>query len=133
MSVQLPTLSASGWVSNIPEKLDRLIGYFIMSDHSQSHLFAGSIASLPHLIQNNAEDDSALIRETSSVLTALLGSYFDSAEVNVDLTHPTDEDPNRQNLRIDATVTQDGVRHSVGREIALVNSKVVDIFKINNG
>lgn len=133
MSVELPTLSASGWVMNTPEKLDRLVSYFIVSEASQSHLFAGQVASLPSIIQKNAENESGLVRDTTDALNSLLSRYFDSAEVSVDTAHPVADDPNRINLRVDAVVIDNGQRYSVGREITLVNSKVINIFNINNG
>ncbi|MNY80380.1 hypothetical protein D3C86_2213910 [compost metagenome] len=49
------------------------------------------------------------------------------------ITAVDDTNPDNINLRVDATVTQDAVIYSVGKEIQVINSKVVAIFDANNG
>lgn len=133
MAVQVPSLSASGWVGNISEKLDKLIGYFFISDFSQSQLYNGSIASLPYIIKTCAEDRSRLRSTTNKTLTNLLRPYFDSVQIDVQVLNDDPTDPGKVNLRVDATVTQDGTIYSVGKEIQTINGKVVAIFNANNG
>jgi hypothetical protein len=133
MAVQVPSLSASGWVGNISEKLDKLVGYFFVSDYSQSHLYKGSIASLPNIIKECAENQSLLISQTTKVLTNLLRPYFDRVQVDVTVTVEDPNKPNDINLNVDAQVGQDGVTYSVGKQLQIINSKVVAIFEANNG
>ena len=133
MSVQVPSLSASGWVGNISEKLDKLVGYFFVSDYSQSHLYRGNIASLPFIIKMATENQSLLISETTKVLTNLLKSYFDRVQVDVTATAEDPNKPGELTLQVDAEVTQDGVKYSVGKQLQIINSKVVAIFDANNG
>ncbi|MND14827.1 hypothetical protein D3C81_193540 [compost metagenome] len=133
MAVQVPSLSASGWVGNISEKCDKLIGYFFVSDFSQSLLYNGHIASLPYIIKECAENASLLRSETTKQLTNLLTPYFDSVQVDVQVLNDDPKDPGKINLRVDATVTQDGTIYSVGKEIQTINAKVVAIFNANNG
>lgn len=133
MSVQVPSLSASGWVGNISEKLDKLVGYFFVSDYSQSHLYRGNIASLPFIIKMATENQSLLISETTKTLTNLLKSYFDRVQVDVTATVEDPNKPGELTLQVDAEVTQDGVKYSVGKQLQIINSKVVAIFDANNG
>lgn len=133
MAVQVPSLSASGWVGNIAEKLDKLISYFFLSDFSQSHLYQGQVASLPNLIKECADNRSLLRTETKRVVTNFINPYFDTIQVDVTITAVDDTNPDNINLRVDATVTQDAVIYSVGKEIQVINSKVVAIFDANNG
>lgn len=133
MSVQVPSLSASGWVGNISEKLDKLVGYFFVSDYSQSHLYRGNIASLPFIIKMATENQSLLISETTKTLTNLLKSYFDRVQVDVTATAEDPNKPGELTLQVDAEVTQDGVKYSVGKQLQIINSKVVAIFDANNG
>lgn len=133
MSVQVPSLSASGWVGNISEKLDKLVGYFFVSDYSQSHLYRGNIASLPFIIKMATENQSLLISETTKALTNLLKSYFDRVQVDVTATAEDPNKPGELTLQVDAEVTQDGVKYSVGKQLQIINSKVVAIFDANNG
>lgn len=133
MAVQVPSLSASGWVGNISEKLDKLIGYFFVSEFSQSHLYRGNIASFPYIIKQCAENQSLLLSETTKVLTNLLKSYFDRVQVDVTVTNEDVNKPGELSLIVDAKVVQDGVTYSVGKELQIINAKVVAIFKANNG
>lgn len=133
MAVQVPSLSASGWVGNISEKLDKLVGYFFVSDYSQSHLYRGSIASLPYIIKECAENQSLLISQTTKNLTNLLRPYFDRVQVDVTVTVEDPNKPGELNLNVDAQVGQDGVTYSVGKQLQIINSKVVAIFEANNG
>jgi hypothetical protein len=133
MAVQVPSLSASGWVGNISEKLDKLISYFFLSDFSQSHLYQGQIASLPNLIKECADNRQLLRSETKRVVMNFINPYFDTIQVDVTITAVDDTNPDNINLRVDATVTQDATIYSVGKEIQVINSKVVAIFDANNG
>jgi len=133
MAVQVPSLSASGWVGNISEKLDKLISYFFLSDFSQSHLYQGQISSLPNLIKECADNRSLLRSETKRVVMNFITPYFDTIQVDVTISAVDETNPDNINLRVDATVTQDATIYSVGKEIQVVNSKVVAIFDANNG
>ncbi len=133
MAVQVPSLSASGWVGNISEKLDKLISYFFLSDFSQSHLYQGQISSLPYLIKECADNRSLLRSETKRVVMNFITPYFDTIQVDVTILAVDETNPDNINLRVDATVTQDATIYSVGKEIQVVNSKVVAIFDANNG
>ena len=133
MAVQVPSLSASGWVGNISEKLDKLVGYFFVSDFSQSHLYRDSIASLPYIIKTCTENQSLLLSETTKVLTNLLRPYFDRVQVDVTVAVEDANKPGELTLQVDAQVGQDGVTYSVGKQLQIINSKVVAIFDANNG
>ncbi|MNE63074.1 hypothetical protein D3C80_1584010 [compost metagenome] len=41
--------------------------------------------------------------------------------------------PGELTLQVDAQVGQDGVTYSVGKQLQIINSKVVAIFDANNG
>lgn len=133
MNVEIPTLSSSGWVGDVPEKLDKLLGYFLVSEASQSFLYEGSVASFPAMIQNNTEQPERLALQTKSSLVSLLGRYFDGVEVDSDARVEDPERPDLINLVLDIRVMADGKQYQAGRELALINSKVATIAKINNG
>jgi len=133
MAVQVPSLSASGWVGNISEKLDKLVGYFFVSDFSQSHLYRGNVASLPYIIKECTDNQSLLLSTTTKNLTNLLRPYFDRVQVDVTATVEDPSKPGEINLMVDAQVAQDGVTYSVGKQLQIINSKVVAIFDANNG
>lgn len=133
MNIEIPSLSASGWVGDVPEKLDKLLGYFLVSEKSQSFMFDGSIASFPAIIQNNTEQPDRLAGETRSTLVSMLSRYFDGAEVDAEATVPDDERPDLINLVLDIRIMVEGRQYYAGRELSLINSKVANIAEINNG
>jgi len=133
MNVEIPSLSASGWVGDVPEKLDKLLGYFLVSEKSQSFIFDGSVASFPAIIQNNTEQPMRLADETRSTLVTLLSRYFDGAEVDAEATTPDPDRPDLIDLSLDIRVLVNGQQYYAGRELSLINSKVAKIAEINNG
>lgn len=129
---KLPTVSTSGWVDDIAEKADRLLAYYFVSDFSQSNLHRGLVVSLPQQIQELGHDPDALQRGMQSSLEGYIGQYFESAQVSVDATIPNPADPSRIQVTVGIIVTENGVRHSVGKLIQATNGKIADIININN-
>lgn len=133
MNVEIPSLSASGWVGDVPEKLDKLLGYFLVSEKSQSFFFEGSVASFPAIIQNNTEQPDRLADETKSALVSLLSRYFDAAEVDAEARVPDSNRPDLIDLTLDIRVMSESRQYYAGRELSLINSKLAAIAIINNG
>lgn len=132
MGESVPTLSIAGFVKGAQEKMDRLLSYYFVSEHSQTNMFLGRIASLPYQIQQFGNDPSLLKQAMEDSLQGFLGRYFDSVTVNIDTDTPRPEDPNRTAVRVDIQVTEDGVAYSAGNMIELVNGKLASIININN-
>lgn len=132
MSAQVPTLSSADWVSNLPEKADRLVSYYFVAEASQTQLYAGTIVSLPAQVQLYGHDEQGLRQKVQQDLTTYLTPYFDAAEVSVRTDLPNADDPNRINITVDVIVTEAGQRYSLSRLISTVNSKITQIVDINN-
>ncbi|MDH2154326.1 hypothetical protein [Stenotrophomonas sp. GD03657] len=121
-----------GWIEGAPEKLDYLFSCYFESEHSQTNLYLGKVASLPYQIQAFGSDRLLLQQAASKSLQDLFTRYFDAAVVTV-LVDTTVEDPGRFTITVTATVTQDGVTHDVGYSLsALTTGKLIDIIKLNN-
>lgn len=132
MVTQVPSLSATGWLTEISERADALMAYYITSEWSQSFIYSGLITSLPYHIQQHGQDPNKLQSKVEHDLSNYLERYFDSVELSVRTDIPDDQNPNQINLRIEAVVVSEGVRYSLGREIKTENNRVVSIFKTNN-
>lgn len=132
MNVEIPSLSSSGWVVEVAEKLDKLLGYFLVSEKSQSFMYDGSVASFPAIIQNNTERPDALAEEARSTLVNLLSRYFDAAEVDAVAEALDPNRPDLIDLSLDIRVFSNGQQYYAAREISLINSKVANIATINN-
>lgn len=133
MNIEIPSLSSSGWVVEVAEKLDKLIGYFLVSEKSQSFMFDGSVASFPAIIQHNTERPDRLAEEARASLVNLLSRYFDSAEVDAVAEALDPKRPDLIDLSLDIRVMAEGKQYHAAKEISLINSKVANIATINNG
>ncbi len=130
MAIAVPALL--GWIEGAPEKLDYLFSCYFESEHSQTNLYGGKVASLPYQIQAFGSDRMLLQQAASKSLQDLFTRYFDAAVVNVTVD-TTEEDPGRLTVTVTATVSQDGVSYDVGYSLnALTSGKLVEIIKLNN-
>lgn len=130
MSNPVPSLSSSAWVTEPGEKADRLLSYFFLSEHLQSNLYAGNVASLPHIIKTYGHDELALTSSMRDTLTTLFQRYFDEVDLDVKITTV---DAKTLAISLSAILTQGGVGYNMAKEISTLDSKVVKIMDANNG
>lgn len=135
MAIPLPTLSGSGWVTEIAEKTDRLFAYFFVSEYSQTHLYKDNVTSLPYIVQKYGHDEFAIGPNLERSLYAYLARYYDDVRIEITVTSNDEsgQETTELNIRVDAVLTEDGKQYSLGRLISTVDSKVMNIIKINNG
>lgn len=132
MAREVPSLSMAGWVSGPAEKLDKLLSYYFVSEHSQSNLYRGQVKSLPKDIQMYGNDPLSLTTIMRDNLQFLLMPYFDHVTVDVTTDRPNPTDPSRLHVMVDIVVVQDGQRYSAGRELQTLNGTLTRIIDINN-
>jgi len=135
MAIPLPTLSGSGWITEIAEKTDRLFAYFFVSEYSQTHLYKGNVTSLPFIVQQYGHDEFAIGPNLEKSLHLYLSRYYDDVRIEVTVTSNGElgEGSTELDIRVDAVLTEDGKQYSLGRLISTVDSKIMKIIKINNG
>jgi hypothetical protein len=132
-TVVVPTLTPSGFVSDIPTMIDRMMAYYLTSDYSQSNIFQGKIVSLQKQMQAYQHDTTLLTNNMREELEGYFGSIADSVTVDVSTDVPNPDDPNRINVRVSIDVVKNGKQYSVGRLIQTQNSITQRIFDSNNG
>lgn len=132
MSKKIPTLSSSGWVSEVSEKADKAISYFFVSDHSQTALYPGNVSSLAYIVQQYGNDALALLSEMQRRVQTYMSHQFDEANVSVTLAAVTEPDNGQINLKLLISVKENGKEYSIGRLIKTLNSKVQEIINLNN-
>lgn len=132
MSIDLPTLSSSGYVSDPATKLERLVAYFFIADYSQSNQHFGKVASLPYLIKAHGERPDVLVDRIQGTLELMLSSYFESSYVNVSLQDPLSVDP-EYDIVLEGNVTHAGVKYDISRLLTISNNTLskVSELKIN--
>ena len=132
MSKKIPTLSSSGWVSEVSEKADKAISYFFVSDHSQTALYPGNVSSLAYIVQQYGNDALALLSEMQRRVQTYMSHQFDEANVSVTLAAVTEPDNGQINLKLLISVKENGKEYSIGRLLKTLNSKVQEIINLNN-
>lgn len=133
MAKHIATLTTRGWVGTVEHKGDYLISCFLLTLYSQSILYYGKLASLQYILKDEAGDQVYLQQTLSATLNAMLKRNFEAANA---LVKVLDYDANNTSkLRIQATcmVRENGIDYNLGREVLMLNSKVVKIAEINNG
>ncbi|MBE0438167.1 MAG: hypothetical protein IBX57_00170 [Gammaproteobacteria bacterium] len=130
---KVPSLTTTGWLTEISDKADALMAYYITSEKSQSYVYSDSITSLPYHIAVFGDDLNKLETHVQRDLTTYFGRYFDKVEVTIEIKPPLEEGADRYNLEIDAFVVENGFRYNLGRQIQVANKKVTKVFEVNNG
>ena len=131
MGTHVATLSEAGWVSGVAEKLDLLLAYYQLSEHSQSNTYLGRIASLPYHIQQFGDDELRLRQAMQDTLSAFIGRHVDQVDVNVNII-PMVSDPGRLDIHLRVVVVDDGTTYDAGWVIQTIEGKLAKIFKLNN-
>jgi len=126
-SQALPTLDTAGWVTDVAEKAERLLGYFITSEASQSNIFLCNIQSLPAVIQSTGSDFIILRRTVEDQINALFRPYFQGVTTNVTIEPITINgiaSDAQFTIRLELKVSEGGVNHSLGRLLSVSNSSL---------
>lgn len=128
----VPTLSTDGWVDSPTVKADRLFSHFLMSEYSQTALYATNVASMPYIIQKNKEAPLSTAQDLKNTLTIYFERYYD--EVSVE-TSWVEVEPNSAKAEIQIFISlmdSDGVRFSLGKAITTIDSVVQKVMDLNN-
>lgn len=131
MANSLPTLSMDGNISDPIQKADRLLAYFFTSDAHQSNAWQGSIASLPYIIKECANNPHEVATMATSVLNQLFDNYYDS--VNCDIETSKLDSLNGK-LSLDLVVrlsfTQAGQVYNLARIAEVIDNKLSRVAEV---
>lgn len=123
---KLPTLTTAGWLEDVSSVATTLMDYFLTSEHSQSNFYPKHISSLPYLVQQFGSNPTQLADAVQSKLRILYSRYMDEVTVRVSNT-AADSETGQYNLNIDIIMSKDGKRSSLGRSVAISESKVMNV------
>ena len=135
MSSSVVTVDTVGFVRGASEKADRLFAYFLATEKSQTDMHQSSTHSFPQLLQEWANDRTGFRVALSRALQEHLLQGFDLAEVDVSLVPIKDPttgvETGKLDVEIRAVVTENGIRHSLGRLIQTSNQTIMAITPIH--
>lgn len=131
---KVPSLSATGWVSDVADRVDLLMAHYFVSEEAQSSSHAGNVSSLAYRISQYDNDPNRLAMDLQSDTTKYLGAYFESVDVNIAHDIPNPLEPNKLNITITIFVTSGENKFSVGKLLQIADKKITNIEGvINNG
>lgn len=115
-TVSLASLSAKGWISDVPNILDYLMAHFYESEYTQSTLYAGQISNLQYLVQKYGGDPNQFVAALTNTLQVYIGRYFPDG-VSLEITHNADDADFdggvKYNVTVRVQVTRDGQTYSI--------------------
>lgn len=121
MVAPVPTLSLKGWLEDPHEKGSQLMGWFMISQATQSRTFHGNIASMSELVVKYGKSPTALCEHIKIQLESLYRAYFDEATVSViDLPldgESTEHSRYQVKITVDAYVTNQRIQVLEGADI----------------
>lgn len=119
-TVSLASLSAKGWITDVPNVLDFLMAHFYESEYTQSTLYYGKISNLQYLVQKYGGDPDQFVAGLTNTLQEYLGRYFPDG-VKLEITHnANDADFDggvKYNVTVKVQVTRDGQTYSIAETL----------------
>lgn len=134
MALSIPTMSITGWVSDIAANADYLLACYITANVHDSVLHQGQNTTMQYTLKEFANNMQAIEERMHDDLLAKFQTVFgNTAEVIVEVDTEDDKKPGQYTIRFTGTVYDGTVAYVVGRLVQYENGRVIKIVKINNG
>jgi len=119
------TMSTDGWVVAVKQRVDRLFGYWLANQKSQSYLCHDSIASFQYDIQQHTDNPDALAATAGRNLETYLAGHFDAVTVTTNIKYPAGN-PNSSffQLEFDVKLREADIGYDVGRILVEVKNGI---------
>lgn len=132
---KVPSLSAAGWVSDLRQGVDILMGHLFVSDFSHSTTAPGSITSFAALVQKYNHDQSAMEQQSQVAIQEYLRKYIPDCDVEVEaIANPENPVDNGEYiLKITISAYRNGERLNLAEQLDISGSKFKRITEMNNG
>lgn len=131
---KVPSLSTKGWIATVPEKVDKLLCYYFLSEVGQSDWY--EIVSLPYQVATKGNQPNQIKDLVESELYRYFLAYFpEGVEINVTIIDKRADgsDIARYEIQTSVIVVVDRTQYSVARLVSVVNSQITILEKTNNG
>jgi len=130
----VPSLSTKGWIQTVPEKVDKLLCYYFLSERSQSDWY--KIVSLPYQIATTGNQPSQLQQLVQNDLYDYFKRYYPenvTCEVTIKDKREDGSEIARYEIQTSVIVVVDGINYSIAKLVSVVNSQITLLGNINNG
>lgn len=135
MGAAVPSISLSGWITAVPEKVDLMLSHFFESDAIQTYLYKGNVANVQNILQQYGDNIPALCIQLRATMERYFAAYFDAVVVDVSANNdPTVNPSNAITLTVMATINDNGTEYSLGTVVAQNGATFKRVMGlINNG
>lgn len=106
-SLPYPSLSTSGWIRSMNEKVDQIFADYMVNQHNQTVLFLGNVKSLPYSVKIYYSQPHRLADQIKTDLEHILSPFFDFVHVTVDYEKHVDENTRQELDEYDFTIAMD--------------------------
>lgn len=128
MARVVPVLGSAGFATDLTIKADEALTNFYISQHSQTDMYRGAIASLSELVAKFGNSATNLENETRDVLEDYFGRQFD--EVTLDVNTVTKG--NSIDLQIGAILRDGDKTIDIQHVVTSSDSKIRSIIDLQN-
>lgn len=134
-STPYPSLSTTGWIRSMNEKVDQIFADYMVNQHNQTVLFLGSVRSLPYTVKQYYSQPYRLSDQIREDLETILSPFFDFVHITVDYKKHWDEDTQQEideyDYTINMTIRQGEYQWKQFKSLHMKDSKVEQIAGIN--
>jgi len=128
----VPTLTAKGWITgqDFSDRIDVVLAYAFVSDHSQSVSHANKVFSVQWYLSKHAKNPIVLKSELEVQFNLLFKRHFDQSSIRIDVV---ENENGILDLIMRGGVTQDNKTKSLSVSISSKNSIISEVVNNLNG
>lgn len=134
-STPYPSLSTTGWIRSMNEKVDQIFADYMVNQHNQTVLFLGNVRSLPYTVKQYYSQPYRLSDQIREDLETILSPFFDFVYITVDYKKHYDEESQQEldeyDYTISMTIRQGEYQWKQFKSLYMKDSKVEQIAGIN--
>lgn len=122
----IPTLSSTGHAVPVPERIMKIISYYLALNYSQTTRYRGNVHSIQYAAFKAGDDVDKLAAGIKLDLGKILERNFPEG-MTIEVEAVQMDGTETYDIRIDAAVVEYGVRYSVGKEISGIIDAIAKI------
>jgi hypothetical protein len=129
MSAVIPILGSEGWVTDPQHKLTCMLAHALVSDYSQTTIYAGKVTSLAYIIATHQTDQTEMADVMESTLREYYSRVFLVSDISVMYSDVIDQ---KYKLYISVSVIANGETYSLSVACDVDNGTLSHVLKIVN-
>jgi hypothetical protein len=135
MTTPVPVLGTQGFVDDDVIKFTQLLMNYMVTDHSQSTVFAGQLYSLSKEMQASGNSPPKFMQNLRSSLSTYLGLYYGNTDVSVSevpITDPAKQDESHVLLSVRIIASNTGMPKDYRYLLKTSQGQFKELIRYNN-